>query len=796
MLVVSLLPALCFAATLPQELLKDGIGVRPLGMGGAFSAVADDVNALYYNPAGLGATVFQYSMGNLDNDNSKYANSRYDLLNIGNFGYGAVSATNHANESVSANYYGWGYREAHGFSWGFNYKTSSSSLNSGGAQGASGDLGFLLKVTPWLSAALVGVDFAATKNYPTTPSTRVGLALTPLDGRLKLATDIAFDSSRPNENLTFMGAEYYLSENLAIRSGAYKGIPSLGISMGFGVVNVDYAVLNDPSFANGQIQRLGFSIAFKPERKRYMSMVKPKEYLLLDLQGALIGGRSQFSLLGGSKQGADSVLLLMRQAESDPDLDGVILKLGGMDTGLAGMALAEELQSEIRNLQAKGKKVIVYAEGSALGDEYYLASAADKIVVAEGSFVGGLGRLITITRLKGLFDKVGVQWQVMSAGKYKDTFNPYKDKMSADQQEMLEEIVQDNYRQLITTITSNRHLEPATVKEIADGRLISPEEAKELHLIDSIGYLNDAKGDATLVGPGDIMPVESRDFLIDYLNKIAIIEIDGTITTGKSSDNIIFGGRTVGADTIVEQIKHVSEDPSVKALVLRVNSPGGSVIGSSMIYDELVKARKEGKKYVVASMGELAASGGYMVSAAADEIIADPSTLTGAIGVISGDGLPVFQGIYKKLGITVEVVKEGEHADMFAGNRLLTKQERGQLEGLFNDSYRDFVNKVAIGRHMTTFEAGALAEGRVYTGNQAKQVNLVDRLGGFSDAVEEAKKLSGVRGEARLIYYQKVQGFWIENGLQSLIDINNNPTTWLGLTLPLLNQLPATQLNK
>jgi protease-4 len=264
------------------------------------------------------------------------------------------------------------------------------------------------------------------------------------------------------------------------------------------------------------------------------------------------------------------------------------------------------------------------------------------------------------------------------------------------------------------------------------------------------------------------MPNAGTDFFLQYLNKIAVIEIDGEIVTGNNGENILFGGRVVGADTIVDQIKRATDDPSIKAILLRVNSPGGSSIASAQIYTELMKARKK-NKVVVASMGEIAASGGYMVSSAAEKIIADPSTLTGAIGVITGDGIPVFKGLYGKLGVKVDTIKEGKHADMFAGTRKMTTDEVQSMKDIFKESYDDFVSKVAIGREFPTKEVYSMAEGRVYTGQQAKDLGLVDKLGGFVDAIQETKSLAGIRGDARLIYYENYRGFWYESSVNALL---------------------------
>lgn len=236
-----------------------------------------------------------------------------------------------------------------------------------------------------------------------------------------------------------------------------------------------------------------------------------------------------------------------------------------------------------------------------------------------------------------------------------------------------------------------------------------------------------------------------------------MIEIDGDIVTGSSGQNVIFGGRLTGSDTIVDQIKRASDDWQVKAIIVRVNSGGGSAVASGQIYTELMKARSKGK-IVIASMGDLAASGGYFISSAADKIVADPGTITGSIGVIEAD-LLVYSGIMSKLGLKAETVKEGEHSDMFSGFRRLTTDEADSLRAYMNETYWDFIGSVAKGRKMTTTEVSSLAEGKVYTGSQAKDVKLVDQLGNFTDAVKLACDMAKIPGEPQLVYYRPTDLF-------------------------------------
>lgn len=237
-------------------------------------------------------------------------------------------------------------------------------------------------------------------------------------------------------------------------------------------------------------------------------------------------------------------------------------------------------------------------------------------------------------------------------------------------------------------------------------------------------------------------------------NVIGVIKIEGTIMGGSGSIGIF--GSQPGADSIIKQLREAEKDDNVEAVVLRINSPGGAAAASREIRDQVVKLGKSGKK-VVASMGDVAASGGYMVACAADKILANPSTTTGSIGVIMQ-----FQNteeLYDKLGIRTITIKSGPHKDMGSPGRPLTEEEREILQSMIDDMYDQFVSVVAEGRNMTKEEVRQVADGRVFTGRQALELGLVDQLGDFYDAVEVAKEMAGIDGEVTLKEYGK-QYMW------------------------------------
>ena len=746
-----------FTETFNQSVVKGGVGIRPLSMGGAFTAVADDVNAIYYNPAGLAGQLFSLSAANYNLNKPNNNSGSSGFFNAGSLGYGWWGASTPTGEAVSVGSLAYAEKAANGFNWGLSYKKVNS--RAGGTW--SSDIGFLLRITSWLNLGFLAQDFVRNGDMIVDGSSRLGVAIIPPDQGLILAADIEYDADRNGENLTHYGLEYSALGGLKLRFGSDKGKTTYGLGFVLPFMTIDYAFISDPNSLEYQ-QRAGISLAVPNPAERSFSIIKEKEFALIEVRSDMVSGMSQASILGGFKPGLDDVVLHIRKAAKDPSIDGILLKIGSFNRGLGGLAMAQELRTELKAAKKQGKKIVVYIEDSAWGEEYYLAAGADKIIVPQGASIGGLGKMIAIPRAADLFDKIGIDWEEWSTGDYKDTFSPFRKKLSPKQKEMVEGLVADLYRQMITDISLDRAVAIEKMKKIGDGRLLTASEAKEMGLIDEIGYLNDAarvagelcggEEEAKLIPPHLVAQDLPGEYLFSVFNRIAVINVNGEIVTGKSGQNLLFGGVAVGSDTITGQVRKATDDKQIKAIILRVNSGGGSAIAAAQIYEEIKRARKKGK-IVIASMGNMAASGGYFVSAGADKIVADPATITGSIGVIGY--FPVLEKLYKMLGIEMEVVKEGEHTDMFSGNRKLTKEEKDSIRRLMEENYQHFIASVAEGRGLSKEEVEKRAGGKIYTGKQALEEGLVDELGGFTDAIETAKQMAGIRGEAQLFFYDK-----------------------------------------
>lgn len=768
--------SLVFSATLAERVLKDELGIVALGMGGAFSAVADNNNAIFYNPAGLNGLAFEYSNGLTDYNRDLYKGSRYDIFSLGSLAYASWAVTNSSGQNVSAWAYGFGQRGYRGINWGLNYKTASWNT-SGGGQGNSFDFGTLFRITPGFNLAIVGRDIVSSPNFAVSSSWRYGLALMPFDNRITLAYDIEVDRSRTSESLNYFGAQLNVLKGLSLRLGSWQNRSTFGLSADIPFCTIEYAMLSDASLLNANLHRLGFSLRITKEKKRSYSMVKSIEYALIDLHGPISGGTDRLGIISGGNRGLDSVLADIRMAAKDNGIDGLMFKVGSFDESLGGMAMAEEIREEIKEAKKKGKKIVAYLDESGTGLSYYIISGADKIIMAPEVAAGGLGTAIEITRLKGLLNNWGIDFQIVSEGKYKTTFNSFSGSMTKDQKDMVANLVSDMHRRMLRNIALERKLELKRIKELSDGRLITAREAKEYGLVDDLGYFEKAKEvgaeifdtaeKISLINKEDLDPLVSEDSLFGAFNKVAVIEIEGDIITGRSYDNFIFGGRTTGADTILDNIESAAQDIRIKVIMIRINSGGGSPIASGQIYEALLEAKKKGKKVVV-SIGEMAASGGYYIAVAGDKIVADPSSICGSIGVWGGK--LVLKDLFKTMNISAEVVKEGDHADMYSVSRPFTEQEIKYLKKIMDETYDIFVQKVVAGRKMKLAEVYDLAQGKVYTGSQARDLNLIDDLGGFSEAIRIAKEMGEISTEPQLIYYRRPQfglqlGFGIKEAL-------------------------------
>ena len=398
----------------------------------------------------------------------------------------------------------------------------------------------------------------------------------------------------------------------------------------------------------------------------------------------------------------------------------------------------QELHAAIDDFRSSGKPVVAYLEAGT-SQEYYLASAANKVILMPAGEIDLSGLATYELFFRGALDKLGVFPDLLHIGDYKTYSNTFNEKgYTPAHREMDRSLNKDWFDQLVAAISAGRKRPDADIRKLIDGGPYLAEDAKKAGLVDELGY-EDQIDDAPPVQGLRRVEGETYQRAMDYSSglggeRIALLYAVGTIASGKSSFDAP-GGQVLGSDTFASWVRKVRVDPSIRAIVIRIDSPGGSAIASDVIWRELMLTRDV--KPVIVSMGDVAASGGYYMAVPANVIVAEPGTITGSIGVVTGkfvvkDGLD-------KLGIGVDSVSDGKNAEINSPFKPFSKDERAKIEEQLQSTYELFLSRVAEGRHSTPAKIDTMAQGRVWTGRQAKDLGLVDELGGLDAAVQVAR---------------------------------------------------------
>jgi protease-4 len=465
-----------------------------------------------------------------------------------------------------------------------------------------------------------------------------------------------------------------------------------------------------------------------------------KRYLEIQLGGEIPDQPgSELSLFfGGGGPSLPGIVEGIQYAADDPGLAGVVLRIRPLAG--TGWGKVQEIRQALGRLRESGKPLYAYLEDGG-NKEYYLASACPTVVAAPTALVALTGLSVQATFYRGTLDKLGVEAQFEGFGKYKNAPNQYTESsLTAPHREQLEALLDDLDSQLVEGIAAGRGLSPEEVRQRIDGGPYPAGEAKAAGLVDELMYrdeLADRLGDARRTTLTTY--VRSHRGIGFGAQKIAVVHVTGIIVPGEGGQDP-FGGEMAGADEIARAVRQAARRSDVKAIVLRVDSPGGAGSAADAIWHAVGEAKEE--KPVVTSMGDAAASGGYYVAMGTDAIVAQPATLTGSIGVYGGK-LSV-QGLYDKLGITREELRRGRHAAFFSTYHPWSEGERQRIRAVLRAFYDQFVEKVAKGRGRTPGEIETVAQGRVWSGAAALSNGLVDELGGLAKAVAIARERAGV----------------------------------------------------
>ena len=509
------------------------------------------------------------------------------------------------------------------------------------------------------------------------------------------------------------------------------------------------------------------------------TQVRKNSVMMLDLNGTL-AERSQENPLDilmkddYKTYGLDDVLSSIRKAKENENIKGIYIQANSLSAGYASL---EEIRHALKDFKESGKFIVAYGD-SYTQSLYYLSSIADKVMLNPQGMLEWRGLAATPMFFKDLLEKIGVEMQVFKVGTYKSAVEPFiATEMSPANREQVNVYLSSVWGQITGDIAESRNLSVEALNKEADRMLMfyPAEESVKNGLVDTLIYKNDVRDYLkTLVGidKDDDMPVLGIQDMVNVKknvpkdksgNVIAVYYAYGEIDGGSSAST----EEGINSEKVIRDLRKLKDDENVKAVVLRVNSPGGSAYGSEQIWYAVEQLKKE--KTVIVSMGDYAASGGYYIACNADTIVAEPTTLTGSIGIFGM--MPNAKGLTEKLGLNFDVVKTNPYADFGNRTRPMNDGEKGLMQMYVNNGYELFLTRCSDGRGISMEELDKIAQGRVWTGSTAKELGLVDELGGLDKALEIAVTKAGVDAYT-VMNYPKKEGF-----LESLM--NTNPGNYI-----------------
>ena len=685
-------------------------------------AVSDDALATFFNPSGLG-TGRGLNLYYLRTYQSNWAGDDAFFLAIPNGGFGVEFATADADTTFTRYTLSSGQHLGHSFYAGTSYSWINSDNKT---YDTFHSLSFgLMYRRRYFSLGAMARDL----NQPKLLGEKLGrtydfgLAIRPGTWRTTLSFDM-----RKTQGVEGVDLRYALEvrpiRELMVRSTLNS---DLSFDVRFGINIGNWGIGTGNTFDRNREAQTGvgyFHFSNIPTTKQL-----PRRRMFLDLQ-------------------MHSLKTVLSIAKLDEDIAGILIRINGNSYGMAQL---QEMADAILDFRESGRVVLCYLTNCSTGD-YIVASTCDGILTHPSAEVRLIGLRTERSFYKGALDMLGISANLERIGKYKSASESFTRKeMSEAQREIQNIILDDLYEQLVEIIANGRGWTPETVKKRINAGPYTARQAFTAELVDRIVYedeltdvVSELTGERTDLVTADAY-ANSRAYTQHWQvpqPKIAIIEAKGLMVTGDSFIDPLTGTQVMGADTIVRAIEAAKNDDSIKAVVLRIDSGGGLVTAADIIHRALIQLTAA--KPLVVSMGDVAASGGYYIAAPADVIVAEPGTITGSIGVVSGKYS--LKGLYEKLGIKKEILKRGEHADFYSDYGTYNASEQAIIQKQVKEIYDDFIAKVALGRsELSTTDVDNLGRGRIWSGKQAKENGLVDELGGLNLALVIAQKHAGLQ---------------------------------------------------
>ena len=513
------------------------------------------------------------------------------------------------------------------------------------------------------------------------------------------------------------------------------------------------------------------------------TVVKKNSVMMLDLNGILVERTQEslenvLSMLTGDNSnvyGLDDILASIKKAKENENIKGIYIQASALGSPYASL---QAIRNALTDFKESGKFIVAYSDGYTQG-LYYLSSVADKVILNPKGMIEWRGIASAPIFYKDLLQKVGIEMQIFKVGTYKSAVEPFiATEMSPANREQVTEFIGSIWGQVVSGVSDSRNISPDTLNAYADRMLMfyPAEESVKCGLADTLIYKNNVRDylkQLANVDKDDRLPILGLDDMINVKKNVpkdksgdivAVYYASGEITdqsgSAASEDGIV-------GNKVIRDLRKLKDDKDVKAVVLRVNSPGGSAFASEQIWHAVKELKAE--KPVIVSMGDYAASGGYYISCVADTIVAEPTTLTGSIGIFGM--VPNVKELADKVGITYDVVKTNKFADFGNLMRPFNNDEKALMQMMITEGYDTFLTRCAEGRHMTKEAIGKIAEGRVWTGETAKKLGLVDELGGIDKALDIAVKKANLNGYTVVSYPEK------KDFLSTLLD--TKPTNYV-----------------
>lgn len=462
-----------------------------------------------------------------------------------------------------------------------------------------------------------------------------------------------------------------------------------------------------------------------------------------------------FSLAAGGPA-IQPLLTALAQARRDPEVRGVILRVQPLAGSFIGpvRAVHEELRREVLALREAGKPVVAYLDGQVSDAELFVASAASEVIAPRLAMIMVTGVHFELQRLRRTFERFGIEWDATTAGELKSTFHTqYTDSSTAEQAAWIDMLVGRAFDETVSTVAAGRNMDPARVRELVDSPPLSADDAVQAGYLDAVGDYEFAEERIReLTGVHPIRELRARTFRTERWGvqpAVVVVNAHGQIVQGRSRRNPLTGSVTLGSETLSRQIRAAADVPGVRAIVLRVNSPGGSAVASDEILSAVRWVQTERELPVIASMADVAASGGYWISMIADTIVAERLSVTGSIGVVAA--IPVIEQLLDTLDVNTERWQRGEHAGVFSITRHRSAEEMALIDRSMDVVYQVFLDEVAQARGLSQDSLRSLAGGRVWFGADALPAGLIDEFGGLRDAIRIAAERAGVADDYRVL---------------------------------------------